>query len=146
MDEWVTKFWLANILSVTPLWLLYYGGQACHFPHSLTAEWERLVLEWVETVKGKPVGWREIWKEGIATPFCCLWRWILNVEMKQVKLTFKNIHNEIKLPISQQKLPLLKPAKLSGSYTRMNASLGKMLLSPSSFPQKGVTFPTLLLK
>lgn len=135
-DEWVAKFWLANILSVTPLWLLYYGGQACHFPHSLTAEWEGLVFEWVETVKGKPVGWREIWKEGIATPFCCLWRRILNVEMRQVKLTFKNIHNEIKLPVSQQKIPPLKPAKLSGSCIRMNALLGKMLPSPSSSPRK----------
>lgn len=58
MDEWEAKFWLANGLSVTPLWLLYYYGQECHFPHSLTAEWEGLVFERVETMKGKSVGWR----------------------------------------------------------------------------------------
>lgn len=68
------------------------------------------------------------------------------MEMRQVKLTFKNIHNEIKLPISQQKLPLLKPAKLSGSYTRMNASLGKMLLSPYFFPPERCDFPNPSLK
>lgn len=58
------------------------------------------------------------------------------MEMRQVKLTFKNIHNEIKLPVSQQKIPPLKPAKLSGSCIRMNALLGKMLPSPFSSPRK----------
>lgn len=58
MDEWVATFWLAHSLSVTPLWLLYYYGQGCHISHSLTAEWEGLVFEWVETMKGKSVGWK----------------------------------------------------------------------------------------
>lgn len=58
------------------------------------------------------------------------------MEMRQFKLTFKSIHNEIKLPISQEKLPLLKPVKLSGSCTRMNASLGKMIPLPSPSPRK----------
>lgn len=52
----MAKFCLANISSVTPLWLLYDYGQECHFPHSLAEEWEGLVFEWLGTMEGKSMG------------------------------------------------------------------------------------------